>query len=145
MSKSIVQVSCHGNRKTVDPRTVRRRAERILTAASDEVAELSVLLCDDPFIRTLNSEYRGIDKATDVLSFSMREGSGFTASPGLLGDVVVSVETAARRTARAGTNPIDEVTTLLIHGILHLLGHDHKKLRDAEKMRREEARIAALL
>ncbi len=80
--------------------------------------ELSVLLTDDAGIRPLNRDYRGKDAATDVLSFA-QDGP-------LLGDVVISVETAATRVDRSdGWTLDDELTFLLLHGVLHLLGHDH--------------------
>jgi probable rRNA maturation factor len=142
MSKSVVRVSCHGNRGTVDPRTVRRRGERILKAASADGVELSILLCDDVFIRDLNRTYREMDKPTDVLSFSMKEGEKLGSSPELLGDVIISVETAVRQAKQAGCTPIEEVTSLLIHGVLHLLGYEHHKSKDEKRMLGEAQRIA---
>ena len=142
MTKSVVRVSCHGNRGTVDPRTVRRRGERILEAAAKEGRELSILLCDDRFIQELNRTYRNLDKPTDVLSFSMTEGEALTSCPELLGDVIISVETAARQAEDAGLTPIAEVTSLLIHGVLHLLGYDHQQDEHEEWMQREAERIA---
>ena len=142
-ARSLVRVGCHGNRRTVDPRTVRRLGERILEAAAAPSSELSVLLCDDRFIRALNREFRHRDAATDVLSFAMREGEAAAFAPKLLGDVVISVETAARQAARDGKKPIDRARALLIHGILHLLGFDHETPGDKKQMRAEERRIAA--
>ena len=142
MSKLVVRVSCHGNRGTVDPRTVRRRGERVLKAAGKDDAELSILLCDDAFIRTLNRDYRDMDKPTDVLSFSMQEGEKLDSCPELLGDVIISVETAVRQAESAGIKPIDEVTSLLIHGVLHLLGYEHQQPEHEEWMQREARRIA---
>jgi probable rRNA maturation factor len=142
MSKSVVRVSCHGNKGTVDPRTVRRRGERILKAAAVDEVELSVLLCDDGFIRDLNRTYREMDKPTDVLSFSMKEGEKLDSCPELLGDVIISVETAVRQADKAGCTPIEEVTSLLIHGVLHLLGYEHHTSKDEKKMHKEAQRIA---
>ena len=142
MAKSVVRVSCHGNRGIVDPRTVRRRGERILQAATKEGRELSILLCDDPFIQELNRTYRKLDKPTDVLSFSMTGGEAVTSCPELLGDVIISVETAVRQAEEAGLTPIEEVTSLLIHGVLHLLGYDHQQAEHEEWMQREAQRIA---
>ena len=142
MSESIVRVSCHGNRGTVDPRTVRRRGERVLKVATVEEAELSILLCDDAFIQELNRTYRDMDKPTDVLSFSMKEGEKLDSCPELLGDVIISVETAVRQAGEAGIKPIDEVTSLLIHGVLHLLGYDHHQPEHEKWMQKEARRIA---
>ncbi len=142
MFRSIVRVSCHGNRGTVDPRTVRRRGERILKAANADNVELSVLLCDDGFIQELNRTYREMDKPTDVLSFSMKEGEQPGSSPELLGDVIISVETAVSQAKMAGIKPLEEVTSLLIHGVLHLLGYDHHQPEHEQLMQREARRIA---
>ncbi|MEK7854173.1 MAG: rRNA maturation RNase YbeY, partial [candidate division NC10 bacterium] len=83
-------------------------------------AEVGCLLVTDHRIRALNRRYRGEDHPTDVLAFPQGEGGGPPGHPGLLGDVVISVETAARQAARAGHSLEREVALLLIHGILHL-------------------------
>jgi probable rRNA maturation factor len=88
-------------------------------------AEVGCLLVTDARIRALNRRYRGEDRATDVLAFPQGEGEGPAGHPAVLGDVVISVETAARQAARAGHSLTSEAALLLIHGILHLLGHDH--------------------
>ena len=108
-------------------------------------AELSIVLCDDALMRGLNRRYRGLDRTTDVLAFSLREGPPLRAAaglPSLLGDVVISLPTAARQARGAGKAAIDEVTMLLAHGILHLLGCDH---RTAAEERRMKARTDALI
>jgi probable rRNA maturation factor len=108
-------------------------------------AELSVLLTNDGFIRTLNRTHRGKDKATDVLSFSQTEGSeGLLPEEianALLGDVVISLETAARQARRRRHTLLDEVTFLLAHGILHLLGYDHENDEDEAVMNEMTARL----
>lgn len=122
-------------RRSVRPAEVRRRAERMLAALGIPDAELSVLLCDDSVLRRLNRQYRGEDRPTDVLAFAMREGEGGALGERVLGDVVISVETA-RRQARRGRRTIsDEVTTLLAHGLLHLLGFDHRTEAEDRRMR----------
>jgi probable rRNA maturation factor len=101
-------------------------------------AELSVALTDDREIHELNRLFRKRDKPTDVLAFAMREGEGPPAAgPSgveLLGDVVVSVETARRQAARRGRSLASEVRVLLAHGILHLLGYDHRTSAEARRM-----------
>lgn len=121
-------------------------------------AELSVLLTDDATLHELNRAYRGRDEPTDVLSFAMGEGDAPELTPELLGDVAISVQTAARQTrdpalrearrARVGWSgegahwPLRaELTFLLIHGLLHLLGHDHLEARQTARMKAEEARL----
>jgi len=108
-------------------------------------AELSILLCDDETIRELNCLYRKKNRSTDVLAFPMREGPGPTPHPGLLGDVVISLPTATRQAAERDRPIIEEVTFLLAHGLLHLLGHDHATRGEERKMTaRTEDLLAAV-
>jgi len=125
----------------VDVARLRRRAGAILKAAGEARSELSIALVDDPQIRDLNGRYRGKPRPTDVLSFSLVEGEHADRRGRLLGDVVISVETAARQ-ARASRRGLDDtIAKLLVHGVLHLLGHDHEADAEARRMRREERRI----
>ena len=107
-----------------------------------EGAELSVLLTDDAYIHILNREHRGKDRPTDVLAFPQEPDGDEADLPGspanqLLGDVVISLDTAQKQ-ARSRRRPLlDEVSFLLAHGILHLVGYDHQ---DDE----EEARMNAM-
>ncbi len=89
--------------------------------------ELSILFVDDHRIQALNREYRRKDHPTNVLSFSMREGDFSQVTPELLGDVVISVDTAAAEAESAGIPLGEHMAWLLIHGILHLFGYDHEK------------------
>ncbi|XP_027331314.1 endoribonuclease YBEY, chloroplastic [Abrus precatorius] len=100
--------------------------------------ELSVLLCNDEFIRKLNKEWRDEDHATDVLSMSQHV-PGLKLPILMLGDIVISVETAARQAEERGHTLLDEIRILMIHGLLHLLGFDHEISEEAEvEMEREE-------
>ena len=110
----------------------------------DDKAEISVLFTDDKFIRSLNNKYRGIDKPTDVLSFSLQEGaikSPEVESDKLLGDIIISVETAQRQADNLNHSMERELTVLLIHGLLHLIGCDHEKDKDYKIMRGKESEI----
>ena len=98
---------------------------------------------DDPGVRELNATYRGKDKATNVLSFPMQEGEFSDITPGLLGDVVISLETAAREADQAGISLEERMSQLLIHGILHLLGFDHEK-GESDAHRMEEKSLELL-
>ncbi|MBW2375729.1 MAG: rRNA maturation RNase YbeY [Deltaproteobacteria bacterium] len=121
------------------------RAEAMLDSLDLADAELSILLCDDGTIRKLNRRYRKKNKATDVLAFPMQEGSGPAAQPGLLGDVVISLPTATRQAAEHDRPIIQEVTFLLAHGLLHLLGYDHANRREEQDMKaRTEGLLAAV-
>lgn len=111
-------------------RQVKRLAEEMLKKLGCEESELSILLCDDSMIHQLNLEHRQKDKPTDVLSFPQAE---FTRpeepAPGhhlfMLGDVVISLDTAARQAQGRRRELLEEVRFLLAHGVLHLLGYDH--------------------
>jgi probable rRNA maturation factor len=112
-----------------------------------EKAELSLLLSGDAHIHQLNKIYRGKDRPTDVLAFAMREGDFgrfHDALPDrLLGDVVVSVPTAERQAKTARRVLLDEVTMLVAHGLLHLLGWDHDTAAKDRRMRAETDRLVA--
>ncbi len=109
-------------------------------------AELSVLLTDDATIHALNREHRGKDAPTDVLAFSLLEGeappSGEGAHP--LGDVVLSLDTAARQARRRRRTLEAECMMLLAHGLLHLVGYDHETDEEERAMKRETARLLRL-
>ena len=120
-------------------------AQRSLQAenCADDV-ELSVVLTDDEAISELNKVYRDIDGPTDVLSFAQAEGEedfDVESEEKLLGDVVISVETAKRQAEAAGNSMEDEIDMLLVHGILHLLGYDHAEPEEAEKMFSRQAEL----
>lgn len=122
---------------------VRRWADRMLAELDLHEAELSVVLTDDEEIRGLNLTYRKQDKPTDVLAFAMREGPGMAAkgTVELLGDVIISVETADRQARRARRSLEAETRVLLAHGLLHLVGFDHRTPRE---LRRMQSRTRAL-
>ena len=105
-------------------------------------AELSVLFVGDRAMRSLNRRYRGKDKTTDVLSFSLREGAFSHIQPHILGDIVIAVPAAARQAAEAGHAVGREIEVLLVHGLLHLLGYDHERSGDeARRMKRRELQL----
>ncbi|MGI9592717.1 MAG: rRNA maturation RNase YbeY [Myxococcota bacterium] len=124
---------------------MRSRASRVLRALGHARSELSVALVDDARMRELNAGYRGRDRPTDVLSFSLVEGEGAEHRGRLLGDVVIGVETAVRQARRRRGGLDAEVARLLIHGTLHLLGHDHQRDDQARVMRAEERRLWRVL
>lgn len=122
----------------------------------DDEVEVGVHLTTDAAIRELNRTWRGIDASTDVLSFAMQEGPARSRVHGMLGDVVVSVETARRWVAdgvhasRLGVDAgewglIEELVFLTLHGALHLLGYDHATSSETEAMQQEELRVFRLV
>jgi probable rRNA maturation factor len=123
-----VHVRSEHARGAAAARRLARRARGYLAALGQSQAELSLLLVGDRAIRALNRRWRGKDRATDVLSFP-------AAGPGpLLGDVVISLDTADRAAQEEGRTLGAELDRYLAHGILHLLGHDHERPAEARRM-----------
>lgn len=133
---------------------LQRRAASIFAASRcDPDAEASVVLTTDAEVHELNLTWRGIDSPTDVLSFALMEAEDAAMHPGVLGDVIVSIDTAARQAAdathaeRVWGEPghawglSEEVLFLVVHGFLHLLGHDHGEPDEEAVMRAEERRL----
>ncbi len=124
-----------------------------MRAAGLAECELSLTLTTDHAIRRLNRDFRGIDTATDVLSFSQIEQAGAAPpdprtvknSPGLpVGDVVISIDTAIRQAREYRVTPASRLRRLLIHGFLHLIGYDHERSAiDARRMFARERALAA--
>jgi len=105
---------------------------------------VSLLLSDDRTVRELNRQWRKIDKPTNVLSFPAAEPTALARAP-LLGDIVLAYETTAREAAAQKKSLADHGTHLVVHGFLHLLGHDHILAQQAEVMEALETRILARL
>ena len=125
-------------------RSVRALADRMLRALSIETTELSVLLTDDAAIRALNRDFRRQDTTTDVLAFPLEEPQrGRRSAPDmrLLGDIVISIDTARRQARELGHSLHQEITWLLAHGLLHLLGYDHETTSDRRRMDEMTARL----
>lgn len=126
----------------IDRAWLGRTAAAVLAAARAGGAELSLVLVSDRRMRALNRRYRKKDRPTDVLAFPLREGRFSRFRGKLLGDVVISIPTAKRQAALLGHSLRDEVSRLLVHGVLHLLGYDHERSeRDALRMARKEKAI----
>jgi probable rRNA maturation factor len=142
---------------TPDARRYRRRAATdtgaLLKLLSLDSCELSLVLTGDSAIQELNRTFRGKDRPTDVLSFpqfdniaALQSSRRSESIPIPLGDVVISIDTATRQAEQLGVTPGSRMLTLLIHGLLHLLGYDHEKSRaDARRMFALERELAAAL
>ncbi len=115
---------------------IRTTAMAVLKAMEieDQATELSVVLSNDKFIQVLNKQWRGKDKPTNVLSFPQEE-------PELMGDVIMAFETVKREATEQDKDFEDHAKHLIVHGVLHLLGHDHEEDEEAEKMEALEIRI----
>ncbi|MEN0068453.1 MAG: rRNA maturation RNase YbeY [Myxococcota bacterium] len=116
-------------------------AEAVLQATETADAELSVLLTTDAHIAQLNAIYLNKEGATDVLSFPQE--AALPVGPRQLGDVVIAVGRASEQAAEHGHDLITEIWVLLIHGVLHLLGHDHGNEPDRQAMAQVEAKVLA--
>jgi len=122
----------------VSAATIKRRALKMLAALALDESELSIALVSDKVIHALNRDYRKKDKPTDVLAFAMREGEGIAMGGAshseVLGDVIISVDTARKQARAHKKTLLEEMTMLLAHGLLHLLGYDHQNDRDERVM-----------
>lgn len=137
----IVEAGPHAG---VSARELTRRARAMLAGLKLPTAELSIVLTGDDQIKKLNHQWRKKNKPTDVLAFALREGEFGALSGDLLGDVVISVPTARRQAEEAGRPLVAEVTMLLAHGLLHLLGWDHDTVAKDRAMRRETDLLCAM-
>jgi probable rRNA maturation factor len=134
-------------RSGVDGRALVAIAQTLLETCDEGGASISLTLVNDAAIRELNRAHRGKDAATDVLSFPLdpEEGSDVGDPERLLGDVVISIDTARRQAADYDARLQAEIYRLLIHGLLHVLGHDHEEPDERAVMTREERRLAAAI
>ncbi len=122
-------------------------AEKILDALGYPDSELSVVITGDLGIRRVNRDYLGKDRPTNVISFAMGEGEFGGINPDILGDVIISADTAAREAQEGEVTFWSRLCFLLLHGILHITGYDHERSGEAEARRMEarEREIFALL
>ena len=131
----MISVRNDSSNTTFDVEIVHRVVLATVNSHNLEDYEVSVLLTDDPRMTELNREYRGINAPTDVLAFAMREGEDSEmVAPNMLGDVVISLETAERQAITEKHSLEEEVSFLTVHGVLHLLGYDHQTEKEAAVM-----------
>jgi probable rRNA maturation factor len=141
-------ISCRNQQRIIpiDTRALRKTLLKLLVALECQSCDMSLLITDDARMHRLNARYRGIDRPTDVLAFAMREGPFTSLHPELLGDVVISAETALRQAQARRHSLAKELTRLLIHGVLHLLGYDHEvSAAEARLMRAKERQLWRLV
>jgi len=128
----MVEVVNRQRRVKVDPNAWTTFAEKALDAIGNSGSSATIAFVSDRSIRKLNQQFRGVDKATDVLSFPADE-------PDNLGDVAISVDTAAKQAKETGLQFDNEIAQLILHGLLHLSGYDHET--DNGEMNRLELRL----
>lgn len=120
--------------------------EKALKDLDCNKAELSILFTSDDQIHDLNMQYLKRDKPTNVLAFPMITGTEAEPDSGMLGDIVISVDTAGKEAEEMGVTLHERIFQLLIHGILHLMGYDHEVSSEAERiMQKEEQRLLSLI
>ncbi len=128
----------------IDARAVKRVASQLLAAVGRADASLSISFVGDVAIARLNARHRGKNTPTDVLSFPLDPDPRMPGEE-LLGDIVISVPTAMRQAAQYDAPLQREIERLLIHGLLHVLGHDHEEAAEREAMIAQERRLAAAI
>jgi probable rRNA maturation factor len=133
-----VAIENRQGRVAVDTHRLRRAAARALTALGRPGAEVEIRVVDDTEIRRLNGAYRGVRRRTDVLAFPLELPEG--AGP-LLGQIVISVDSARRQARRLGVSLAQELELLVTHGVLHMAGYDDRDPVEAQLMHRRERAI----
>lgn len=142
-----ISIQNRQKKQGVDIGRMRRHLKRLLNELNLKEAEISILLVDDDQIRKINMTYLNRDRPTNVVSFSMVEGSYGHIHPEILGDIIISTETAARDALTGQLDFMDEMEFLMIHGLLHLIGYNHENTSSAEseKMKIRERELFFML
>jgi probable rRNA maturation factor len=138
-----LKIKNNQNKIKIDRHKIRGTVGKITKMLDCADKEISLCFVDDEKIKQLNKQYLGKDKATNVLSFSLRETEYGDVNPQILGDIVISVETAKRDAFESGLTLAQEIDFLLIHGFLHLLGYNHQNTTKKETniMRQKEKEV----
>jgi probable rRNA maturation factor len=131
-----VPIAIHWKKKPVDRTRLARLIRAVLSGEGREGARVGIVLTDDAVLRRLNADFRGKDRVTDVLSFPADADDSEDGR--YLGDIAVSLERAAEQAPRFGNRFPAEVDRLVVHGLLHLCGHDHHAPADGRRMKARE-------
>jgi probable rRNA maturation factor len=142
-----IQIDNNQKKIKIDKRKIRSSIRILFKHLDCTDKEISLSFVDDEKIRLLNKQYRDKDKPTDVLSFSLQEGEFSNINPLILGDIVISVDTAAVDASKSSLSFEQEIDLLIIHGLLHLLGYNHENTTKEErkKMQKKEKELFGLL
>ena len=125
----------------IDIPRIKSSLGEILTTLDNADREISLTIVDDTGITEINRQYLGRDYPTNVIAFSLNEGEFGDINPHILGDIIISIETAIRDAKTGDLSIEDEIDYLMIHGVLHLLGYDHELAEEAEEMQEKEKEI----
>ena len=143
--KSMIFVNNNCSGIDFDETIIHQAALATLKTDNAETCEASILLTDDAEIQALNNRYRNIDAPTDVLAFAMRDGVDRDLNPNLLGDLIISLQTAERQASLNNHLLEIELALLTVHGMLHLLGYDHHTAEEASIMFEKQESILRLI
>ena len=128
------------SRHKIALKKIKQSVQVILDALDCPDGEISILIVDDPQIEELNQQYLNREGPTNVIAFAMREGEFADLSPHLLGDVVISMDTAAKEAQIAATSMERRFNELLVHGVLHLMGFDHETSEKDARVMEDKSR-----
>ena len=142
-----IQIENKQTKIKIERRKIRSTVLKLLKIMDCANMELSISFVDDKTIQQLNKNYLQRDNATNVLSFSLHEGEYGNINPDILGDIVISAETAQRDAAIGDLSLYEEIDFLIIHGLLHLLGFNHENTTKAQttKMQIKEKELFGIL
>ncbi|MDY0362561.1 MAG: rRNA maturation RNase YbeY [Desulforegulaceae bacterium] len=134
------------NQSRITNQSLRKKTDLILNALGCSNCEISIVITDDEDIREINKDYRNIDKPTNVLSFPMDDENMVIPGLKILGDIVISEDTAIKEAQDAKITLDQRISQLLIHGILHLLGYDHEiSEEEDEKMTQKSIELLSII
>ena len=142
-----IQIENKQTKIKIERRKIRSTVLKLLKIMDCANKELSISFVDDNTIKQLNNHYLQRNHSTNVLSFSLQEGEYGNVNPHILGDIVISTETAQRDAAKGDLSLSEEIDFLIIHGLLHLLGFNHKNTTKAQttKMQMKERELFGIL
>ncbi len=138
-----IQIKNKQTKVKVEKRRIRKTVSTLFEILCCQDKEISVFFTDDDHIKKLNNDYLGRNKSTNVLSFSLQEGEYGGVNPHIMGDIVISVDTAKKDASKGHLTFEQEIDFLLIHGMLHLLGYHHENTsrKQANEMRKKEREL----
>jgi probable rRNA maturation factor len=142
-----IQIDNNQNRIKIDKRKIRSATIILLKHLDCTDKEISLSFVNDETIKQLSKQYLNKDKPTNVLSFSLQEGEFGSINPHILGDIVISVDTAKTDASKSAHTFEQEINLLILHGLLHLLGYNHENTTEEEtkKMQKKEKDLFRLL
>jgi probable rRNA maturation factor len=141
MDKIKVEIKNEQNLFKPDMKKIKEVVRRILKKEGCQETEVSILITDDERIRQLNKNFRNKNEPTDVLAFCQHKKREEALKSNLLGDVVISVETAKRQASKYGQSLPNEIYRYLIHGLLHLIGYKDESSLSYQKMKKKEEQL----